>query len=79
MSASGILLPMQAVYGGKTMKSCPAANASLYDEAVQLKFCMLPSKSGNYWSTHKTMQGLVNKIIAPYFNATKAELGLDDD
>jgi len=35
---------------------------------------MLPSKSGNYWSTHETMEDLVNEIIAPYFNATKAKL-----
>ena len=61
------------------MKSCPTANASLYDEAEQLKFRMLPSKSGNYWSTHETMQDLVNEIIAPYFDTTKAELGLDDN
>ena len=79
ISVSGVLLPMQAVYGGKTKKSCPATNTSLYDEAMQLKFRMLPSKSGNYWSTHETMQDLVNEIIAPYFDATKAELGLNDD
>jgi hypothetical protein len=70
---------MQAVYSGKTMKSCPSSDASLYNEAQQLKFRMLPSKSGNYWSTHETMVDLVNEIIAPYFDATKAELGLDDD
>jgi len=79
ISASGVLLPMQAIYGGKTMKSCPSPDASLYDEAEQLNFRMLPSKSGNYWSTHETMQDLVNEIIAPYFDATKAELGLDND
>jgi len=79
ISASGVLLPMQAVYGGKTMKSCPSPNAALYDEAGSLKFRMLPSKSGNYWSTQKTMEDLVNNIIAPYFKATKAELGLNND
>lgn len=37
---------------------------------------MVPSKSANYWSTHETMQDLVDNIIAPYFEKTKAELGL---
>jgi hypothetical protein len=79
ISASGVLLPMQAVYGGKTVKSCPSRNAALYDEAVALKFRMLPSKSGNYWSTQKTMEDLVDNIIAPYFKATKVQLDLDDN
>jgi hypothetical protein len=70
---------MQAVYGGKTVKSCPSHNAALYDKAVALKFRMLPSKSGNYWSTQKTMEDLVDNIITPYFKATKVQLGLDDD
>jgi hypothetical protein len=76
ISASGVLLPMQAVFSGKTAASCPNAKAPAYDEAIKLGFKMLPSKTGTYWSTEATMESLVNEIITPYFNRTKEELGL---
>ena len=75
ISASGVLLPMQAVYGGKTNVSCPSSAAPLYDEAQDLGFRMLPSKTAMYWSTQETMEDLVNNIIAPYFDRAKEELG----
>ncbi|KAJ6470767.1 hypothetical protein C8R47DRAFT_1148215 [Mycena vitilis] len=76
ISASGVLLPMQAVFQGKTAMSCPSPKASRYDEAIALGYVMLPSKTSTNWSNHDTMHWLVNDIIAPYFDAKKKELGL---
>lgn len=76
ISASGVLLPMQAIYFGKTTQSVPNAKAAKYDEAVELGFVMLPSKSDTYWSTHETMHALVDTILAPYLDAQKVKLSL---
>ncbi|KAJ6456514.1 hypothetical protein C8R45DRAFT_580223, partial [Mycena sanguinolenta] len=76
ISASGKLLPMQAIFQGQTPLSCPSSDASRYEDAIELGYVMLPSKTATYWCTHDTMHLLVNKIIAPYFDAKKAELGL---
>ena len=74
ISASGILLPMQAIFMGKTQVSCPNPKAPLYAEAKQLGFRMLPSKTATHWSTHDSMQDLVDNIIAPYFEETRKVL-----
>ncbi|KAF9529338.1 hypothetical protein CPB83DRAFT_745770, partial [Crepidotus variabilis] len=79
ISASGVLLPMQAVFVGKTTASCPSPKAAAYDEAIRLGFKMVPSKTGTYWSTQATMESLVDEIIAPYFDQTKKDLGLAAD
>ena len=76
ISASGVLLPMQAVFVGKTDASCPNTKAPAYDDAIQFGLEMLPSKTSTYWSTEATMESLVNNIIAPYFDKAKEELGL---
>jgi hypothetical protein len=76
ISASGVLLPMQAVFVGKTDASCPNAKAPAYNEAMELNFKMVPSKTGTYWSTEATMESLVDETIAPYFDKTKKDLGL---
>ncbi|KAF7328312.1 DDE superfamily endonuclease [Mycena sanguinolenta] len=76
ISASGKLLPMQAVFQGQTAASCPSSDAHRYEEAIELGYVMLPSKTSTYWCTQITMQFLVNTIIAPYFEAMKTELGL---
>ncbi|KAJ7300822.1 hypothetical protein DFH08DRAFT_644071, partial [Mycena albidolilacea] len=69
----GERLPMQAVFQGKTTGYCPSPDAARYEEAIELGYVMLPS---GYWCTQATMCLLANDIIAPYFDATKAELGL---
>jgi hypothetical protein len=76
ISASGVVLPMQAIFMGKTQQSCPSRNAASYAEALKLGFRMLPSKTSTYWSTQTTMQDLVDNIIAPYFEKTKVALNL---
>ena len=76
ISASGVVLPMQAIFMGKTLQSCLSPNAPSYAEAQKLGFCMLPLKTSTYWSTQETMRDLVNTIIAPYFKKTKVTLNL---
>ncbi|KAE9384123.1 hypothetical protein BT96DRAFT_960939 [Gymnopus androsaceus JB14] len=66
ISASGELLPFQAIYQGMTDQSCPSKKAAGYDEA-----------KNTYWSTLETMKTLVGKIIAPYFERMKCTLGIE--
>lgn len=76
ISASGNLLPMQAIFHGKTTSSCPNPQATQYANAKAYKYQMLPLKTATYWSTQATMETLVNTIIAPYFEETNQSLGL---
>jgi hypothetical protein len=76
ISASGELLPMQAIFTGRTTSSCPSSASKRYKEALAQGYTMLPSLTSTYWSTHGTMHQLVDDIIAPYFEATKTKLGL---
>jgi hypothetical protein len=76
ISASGVLLPMQAIFMGKTIASCPSPKAPLYAQAKELGFRVLPSKTSTYWSTQESMRDLVDTIIAPYFEQTKKLLHL---
>jgi len=76
IAADGTLLPMQAIYSGQSSRSLPNPSSPGYNEAIDFGFCMRPSLTSTYWSTHKTMHDLVDNIITPYFNRTKKELGL---
>ncbi|PBL00706.1 hypothetical protein ARMGADRAFT_1073045 [Armillaria gallica] len=76
ISASGNVLPMQAIYSGGSNRSCPSKDAPMYGEAMQLGIRFLPSKMKTYWSTQDTMRSLVTDILVPYYNDTKARLGL---
>lgn len=76
VSASGELLPFQAVYGGKTSVSCPSRNAKNRTGADAAGIQFEPSGVKSYWSTHATMHSLVDTIIAPYFERQKTKLGL---
>jgi len=78
ISASSDLLPFQAVYHGKTALSCPSPKAPGIAEAQKLQFKFEASKTKTYWSTQEMMRKLVDKIIVPYFNKKKRELGLLD-
>ena len=70
------MLPLQAIYRGKSQRLCPDKSAKNYDKALAAGFRFEYSNTDTYWSTHATMQSLVNKIIAPYFKKKKKELGL---
>jgi hypothetical protein len=76
VSNSGTLLPFQAVYQGYSDVSCPDKSAKHYNDATAAGFKFGYSKSKTYWSNQRTMQSLVNDIIAPYFDEQKAKLGL---
>ncbi|THU79608.1 hypothetical protein K435DRAFT_697428 [Dendrothele bispora CBS 962.96] len=78
ISASGEVLPMQAIYKGGTAQSCPNAQTPAFKEAKRLGFLLEPSKMDTYWSNIDTMKNLVSKIIAPYFERTKKQLDLSD-
>ncbi|KAF9038788.1 hypothetical protein BDZ89DRAFT_909526, partial [Hymenopellis radicata] len=78
ISASGILLPMQAVYGGASHLSLPSKKCAAYADAKELGVRVIASQTKTYWSNHEMMHDLVDHIIAPYFDATKKELGLPD-
>ncbi|KAJ3984384.1 hypothetical protein F5890DRAFT_1397726, partial [Lentinula detonsa] len=77
ISASGELLPFQAIFQGSTAASCPSKKSPFYKEAMELGFRLEPSKTDTYWSTMDTMKSLVNDIIAPYFEREKADLGIE--
>lgn len=76
VSCSGKFLPLQMVYQGSTTKSCPQPTAAHYNECISHGFRFECSKTDTYWSTHATMESLVDSIIAPYFEAEKKVLGL---
>ncbi|HEV7738215.1 MAG TPA: hypothetical protein VGO47_12700, partial [Chlamydiales bacterium] len=66
---------MQAVYRGKSPASCPSKDSFRLEEAKVTGCKFTYSGKDNHWSTHKTMQELVNEIIAPYFEMKKKDLG----
>jgi hypothetical protein len=76
IAADGTALPFQAVYQGGTAKSLPSQYApnmaDVNAAGMQLEF----SGTKTYWSNQKTMQSFVNRILAPYFEKTKAQLAL---
>ncbi|THU81984.1 hypothetical protein K435DRAFT_610801, partial [Dendrothele bispora CBS 962.96] len=78
ISASGELLPFQAIFQGSTDASCPSKSSPFYQEAKELGFCIEPSKTKTYWSTMETMKSLVNDIISPYFERKKRELNIEN-
>jgi hypothetical protein len=55
VSNSGVLLPFQAVYMGKSTRSCPNKLANSYNEAEMAGFRYEFSETGTYWSNAKTM------------------------
>ncbi|KAF9033056.1 hypothetical protein BDZ89DRAFT_892353, partial [Hymenopellis radicata] len=79
IAANGDLLPMQAIFHGKTPTSCPSPKSPFYDDAIAFGTRFVPSKTDTYWSTQETMRDLVDHIIAPYFDEKKQELGLGPD
>jgi len=75
VTSDGTLLPFQAVYQGKTGRSCPDSEAPCYDSATAAGFRFEPSGTKTYWSNQETMERFVNDILAPYFEQTKVKLG----
>ena len=74
VTSSGLLLPFQAIYMGKTIRSCPTSGPH-YNDAIAAGFLFEPSGTKTYWSNQATMKSFVNTILAPYFDRMKAQLG----
>lgn len=77
-SASGDVLPFQAIYTGKSPRSLPIAAAPGYSECQELGFLLDYSETETYWSTFETMCRWVTKCLAPYFVAQRQQHGLPD-
>src|SRR6266705_1068373 len=77
ISASGTLLPFQAIFRGKTPASLPSMSTPSYDEAMQLGFIFEFSGNDTYWANITTMKSFVLCILVPYFNAKREQLSLD--
>jgi hypothetical protein len=78
VSSSGVLLPFQAVYEGKSSVSCPKKSANQHAKATVAGFRFEYSGNQTYWSTQETMRSLVDNIIAPYFSEQKQKLSLPE-
>lgn len=79
VSNSGVLLPFQAIYEGKSHLSLPRKSAPNYALATEAGIRFEYSGNSTYWSTQKTMRSLVDDIIAPYFSEQKQKLGLPEE
>jgi hypothetical protein len=74
VTSAGVLLPFQAIYVGKSIRSCPTSGPH-YDDAIKAGFLIEFSGTKTYWSNQATMKSFVNKILAPYFDRMKTQLG----
>jgi hypothetical protein len=86
ISASGELLPFQAIFKGRTAASLPNPSPdnpelkAAYNEAINLGFRFeFAGESDTYWSTLQTMKDWVTFIVVPYFQKKKTLLGLQPD
>jgi hypothetical protein len=75
-SVSGNLLPLQAIYTGRSFRSLPDPSCLGYQEALQLGFLFHYSKTDTYWSTFKTMCLWVEQTLVPYFTLECRRLNL---
>lgn len=72
---SGKLLPFQAIYQGKTERSCPSPKSPFYDEVKSAGMRLDFSGTGTYWSNQQMMRHFVDGILAPYLDEEKKRLG----
>jgi hypothetical protein len=77
VSASGNLLPFQAIFKGKTTASLPSPNSPCYRKSKELSFVFDVSRTDTYWANIETMKSFVKTILVPYFQAEKTQLSLD--
>ena len=70
ISASGVLLPPQVIYQGKT----PGCHTKItFPSSWNI------THSDSHWSTESTMLEFLDCVIVPYVNSTKAKLELLED
>jgi len=61
----GTLLPFQAIYEGKTTKSCPNPNLQHYKDIIDAGMLLEFSETKTYWSNMKTMKTLLTRSLIP--------------
>jgi hypothetical protein len=71
ISASGILLPFQAIFLGKLSKSLPDSESEGYKEAHALGFQFESLMTDTYWTMLDTMKMFIKSILVPYFDQQK--------
>lgn len=76
ISAAGHVLPFQVIWTGMTSAVRPKPSPPKYQEAMELGFCFEPSKTRTNWSILDTMIRYVDKILVPYYDTHKTQLGL---
>ncbi|KAJ7050612.1 hypothetical protein C8F01DRAFT_1344185 [Mycena amicta] len=77
ITASGTVLPVQAVYEGLTKQSCPRKDVPKYEECIEEGFQFVPSqKKRNHWSNQLTMRSYVCDILQPYIRTQIEKLAL---
>ena len=76
VASNGAVLPMQAIYTGKTPRSRPSMTSPHHADLIAAGFLLQESGTTTYWSNLETMKVFVNKILAPYFERVKVELKL---
>ena len=70
VTASGILLPFQVIYQGKTI-GCHAKVTFPNDWNI--------TQSDSLWSTESTMLEFIDKVIVPYVTQRREKLQLTSD
>jgi hypothetical protein len=76
VTSAGLLLPFQAIYHGKTNRSCPRPTlTNHYKDAIDAGFRFEFSGTDTYWSNQRTMRDFVDHMLAPYFERMKVKLG----
>ncbi|OBZ77214.1 hypothetical protein A0H81_02826 [Grifola frondosa] len=70
------VLNSSAVYMGETSRSTPMPGTPNYDTMINADMHYDWGTHVSYWSTQRTMQLLVDTIIAHYFDEQKHKLGL---
>ena len=68
---NGTLLPLQAIYHGKTTRSRPASSSPHYQDALDAVFQFICSGTDTYWSNQQAMKCFVNNILALYYDRKK--------
>jgi hypothetical protein len=76
VSASGDLLPFQAIFQGNTNQSTPSKEAHRQNEVDAKGFHFEYSGTETYWSTVVTMKAWVTKILEPYWRAKMLEINV---
>lgn len=76
VSNSGLLLPFQAIFTGRSSRSLPTSDAPGFSESQQLNILYHYSDTDTYWSTFQTMKLWVKHILVPYFMSQRAHHNL---